>query len=164
MSPITLELESKWLMVAEISSLSYLANYDTSRIKVTPTIELVNHHIGPMHSYNLLASSYIANGLMRFHTTLLALNQIRQGTIKRVHKNHTDEISTISKAVFITPMQDFQKAVIHKVIDSTNDPSTSILLGQLVPIGTGYLRTSIDITPYLNQYNKESGRLRELIL
>jgi hypothetical protein len=144
----TLEQENIWSVVCEIPNINVLGNFDTSRIEINPGIEVTNSMFGSIHAYNRLAKSYISSGLMAFHTNLLAQNQVRQGVIKRVYKNHKDEMSTVSKIAFIIPIKDQQEAVINKVKDSTDDLTSSILLGAVPKIGTGIVDVYLDSRLY----------------
>jgi len=147
----TLDPIEEWVLIGELSSLSYLKDYDTSRVKVIPSIEILHNYIGSLQAYNMLILSYTTNGLMRFQTLMISLNQFRSGIIQRVHKNHGDEMSTISKVAFITPTKDMQEAALRNKTEPVEDISSCILLSIPIKVGTGHSETYISLDQYLNQ-------------
>jgi hypothetical protein len=163
MNPVTLEDEEMWTMICEIPNAEYLSYFDTTRIQITPSVE-ISSKLGPIQGYNSLVANYIGSGLMRCHTTLLSQHQSRFGQIKKVEKNPKDEMSTVSKIAFMKPLKDLQKAVNNKAIEKTEDISSCILLNMPIRQGTGAVDVGIDVRPYLNQSLRQHSRITKLVL
>lgn len=157
----TLTMQHVFIMNCEIPSIKHLAMFDTSDIIITPPID-VAASLGTAHAYNMLSRSYTSSGLMKFHTSLLSLHQIRHGSILRVDKNPKKEMTTISKIAFIKPMKDLQNAAQEELKESTDDLSSSILLSQVVKQGTGVIDVVQSLDRYIN--DNSSCCLNTLVL
>ena len=156
--------EEWWSMTCEIPNSVYLSYFDTTEIIINPSLEYSNR-LGPMQAYNILSSLYVASGLMRFHTTLLAQHQTRCGESRRVEKNPFEgEMTTVGKIAFIKPLKDLQEAVKRKAFERCDDISSCVLLNKPIKQGTGVIDVSIDMGRYINDVDNVRCKVMDMII
>jgi hypothetical protein len=155
-------------MIFELADISLLSNFDTSQIQISIPIEILHRYISVASTYSTLSNTYISSGLQYNHFRQMALYQCR-GMEPTKFKKHLD-MNLMSKMAFQTSYADLQNSVTNEgySINRRNNSysiAESIFLARPIQIGTGYYRTSTDITPYtkLKVIKKEKEIINELV-
>lgn len=125
-------------------------DYDTRELLVDIPIEDYENLAGRSSLFNKLKNVYNLSGdMFPNHFRVLSRFQLRTPTSLRFRKTQDGQVSTISKLAYERQYNDVQDAALMRRIESTRDIESSMFFNQVLPIGTGWYKSYINIGNYL---------------